>query len=257
MAPRVGDSVLRAAHFFASPMDNPVQYALRESVAWITMDRPEAMNASNVAMKTALLAMFDDAERNDAVRAIVLTGNGRAFCAGGDRKEAPASSPAEYRRRIRRQQELCAAIWNARKPVIAAVNGHAIGGGLEMALVCDIRLAARSAVFSTPVSRIGSIATGGLHDQLARVIGVGRAFHMVLSGESVDAQTAHLIGLASAVYPDDDLVAETHRLAARIAGFPPASVRAAKRAFRLAVGGVFRATIDLEEDLAVDLHSQL
>src|SRR5262249_2097229 len=153
---------------------------------------------------------------DDAVRAIVLTGRGKAFCAGGDRKEAAVMSSAEYRARIREQQLLCRAIWSSQKPTIAAINGYALAGGLEMALVCDIRIAAKTATLGTPATRIGSISTGALHDRLARIVGAGRAIHMVLTGDAVAADEALRIGLVAAVFDDASLTEETHRLAARL-----------------------------------------
>jgi enoyl-CoA hydratase/carnithine racemase len=232
-----------------------VQYELRDAVAWVTMDRPQAMNASNAPMKAELIAALAQANVNPAIGAIVLTGNGRAFCAGGDRKEPPPATLDAYRSSLRLQQDVCSALWNSSKPVIAAVNGHAIGGGLEMAVVCDIRVAASSAAFSTPVCRIGSISTGGLHDQLARIVGAGRALHLLLSGDTIDAQEAHAIGLVSLVHADVDLADAAQRLAARIASFDVGSVVATRRAMRDASRPAFDAALDVEERLAVQLRA--
>ena len=219
------------------------------------MDRPEVMNASNVALKGELVAAFERANRDANVRAIVLTGNGRAFCAGGDRKESAASTSA-YRLRIRMQQDICSGIWNSSKAVIAAVNGHAIGGGLEMAVTCDIRLAGKSATFGTPVCSLGSISTGGLHDQLSRIVGAGHALHMLLSGETIDADAALRIGLVSSVHDDRNLAEAAHRLATRIASYDAISVAATRRAFREGMRPGFQAALDLEEGLAVELRDR-
>jgi len=231
-----------------------VQYTLRDGVAWIAMDRAEVRNASNVAMKQELCDAFERAERSSDVSAVVLTGNGPSFCSGGDRKEPPAVPPDAYRARIRLQQALCLAIWNVDKPVVAAINGHAIGGGLEMALMCDIRIAARSATFGTPVCRIGSISTGALHHRLARIVGAGRALHLLLAADTIDADEAYRIGLVTGVFDDASLADEVHRLACRLGGYPAASVSATKRAFRAACGSQIAALLDLEEELAVALQ---
>jgi enoyl-CoA hydratase/carnithine racemase len=233
-----------------------VQYAFRDAVAWIAMDRPQVMNASNVALKGELVAAFERANRDATVRAIVLTGNGRAFCAGGDLKEPAAPTSAAYRSRIRMQQDICSRIWNSSKPVIAAVNGHAIGGGLEMAVACDIRCAGRSATFGTPVCSLASISTGGLHDQLSRIVGAGHALHMLLSGETIDADAALRIGLVSSVHDDRNLAEAAHRLATRIASYDEASVAATRRAFHEGMRPGFQAALDLEEVLAVELRDR-
>jgi len=233
-----------------------VQYAFRDTVAWIAMDRPEVMNASSVALKGELVAAFERANRDANVLAIVLTGNGRAFCAGGDRKESAAPTSAAYRLRIRMQQNICSGIWNSSKPVIAAVNGHAIGGGLEMAVACDVRLAGKSATFGTPVCSLGSISTGGLHDQLSRIVGAGHALHMLLSGETIDADAALRIGLVSSVHDDRNLAEAAHRLATRIASYDAISVAATRRAFREGMRPGFQAALDLEEGLAVELRDR-
>lgn len=232
-----------------------VQYELRDAVAWVTMDRPQAMNASNAALKQEVIAALLQANADPAIGAIVLTGSGRAFCAGGDRKEPPPATTEAYRSRIRAQQAVCSALHDSSKPVIAAVNGHAIGGGLEMAVVCDIRVAARSAAFSTPVCRIGSISTGGLHDQLARIVGAGRALHLLLSGDTIDADEALAIGLVSSIHADGDLADAAQQLAARIASYDAASVVATRRAMREALRPSFDAALDLEERLAVQLRA--
>jgi len=231
-----------------------VQTALRDGVAWILMDRPEVRNASNMEMKRELADAFAHAAASPDASAIVLAGNGRSFCAGGDRKELPAATSDVYRERIAMQQALCLAIWNVDKPVIAAIKGHAIGGGLEMALMCDIRIAARSSSFGTPVCRIGSISTGALHDRLARIVGEGRALHLLLSAHTIGADEALAIGLVSEVVDDAVLIDEAQRLAHRIGGYAAASLRATKHAMRAACGERVAGLVKLEEDLAVALR---
>lgn len=227
-----------------------VTYQLRGTVAWVTMNRPGVMNASNVAMKDALCRAFVEAEKHAEARAVVLTGAGRAFCAGGDMKEAAALSREAYRARIRLQQELCLAIRSSAKPIVAAVNGPAVGGGLEMALMCDIRIAARSATLGTPATRIGSISTGALHRRLAQVIGEGHALHMLLTGDSLDADAAHRAGLVTVVCDDAALQDQAQALASAIGASPPAAVQALKRLFTQAQDSDLASTLDAEEQVA-------
>lgn len=223
---------------------------LRGSVAWITMNRPDVMNASNTAMKQTLREAFVEAERQADARAIVLTGTGKAFCAGGDKKEAAASSSEAYRARVAAQQELCLTIRNATKPVVAAINGYAIGGGLEMALMCDIRIAARSASMGTPAIRIGSISTGGLHKRLPQMIGEGRALHMLLTGAMLDAEAAYRAGLVTAIFDESALLEEAQTLASTLGAQPPAAIMALKDLFRRTQDSDLATMLDAEEEAA-------
>lgn len=228
---------------------------LKGNVAWITMNRPEVMNASNSAMKQALRQAFAEAEAKPEARAVVLTGAGRAFCAGGDRKESAASSSEAHSARIHLQQQVCLAIRNAAKPVVAAINGHAIGGGLEMALMCDIRIAARSATMGTPATRIGSLSTGGLHKRLPQVIGEGRALHMLLTGASLNAEAAYRAGLVTGICDDEALVEEAQALASTLGAHPAAAVAALKALLSRAQDSDLAGILEAEEQAAQAMWS--
>src|SRR5262249_9146687 len=162
-------------------------------------------------------------------------------------KETPAESAAEYRARIHLQQMLCEDLWRASKPVVAAINGYALGGGLEMALHCDFRIAGRSAKLGTPAVRIGAVSTGGLHGQLAHAVGTAWSAWILLLGDSIDAETALRIGLVTTVCDDKQLLPEAERLAARLASYPRASMTAAKRAFERSSTGTLGEQLLMEE----------
>ena len=213
-----------------------------DAVAVITIDRPEAMNAldvpSQIELRNQLLAARDD----DAVRVIVLTGAGRrAFCAGADLKNTPPSSDpyaaawtagdevatqrGAYVRMINFER---LALW---KPMIAAVNGHCLGGGMELALQCDLRIASDTATFALPEVRVGSFA-GVCGPLLMRVISHANAMKMLLTGARIDAAEALRIGLVSDIWPPDELLPRTLELARVIAANAPLSVAATKRTAR-------------------------
>ncbi|MGZ6297221.1 MAG: enoyl-CoA hydratase-related protein [Candidatus Limnocylindrales bacterium] len=220
-----------------------------EGVLTLTLDRPEALNALDRTLKRELLAAFRAAAQDGAVRAVVLTGAGRAFCAGQDLREAGLSGAAIGREVRERYVPLILAIARLEKPVLAAVNGVAAGAGLSLALACDLRLASSAASFLCAFGRVGLVPDSGLSWFLPRLVGPGRVAEMVLTTEPVDAATAERIGLVNRVVAADALVAETQALAARLAAGPPIALGLAKRA--LARGQVtdLEAVLEYEAEL--------
>src|SRR5581483_2747179 len=136
-----------------------IEYEVKGAVAQITLNRPDAMNALNVAVRTRFLKLIGDAASDDNVRVVVITGRGRAFSAGGDIKAINTATPEGVRKSLHLHQTLCLAIRNLNKPVIASINGYALGAGLEVALQCDIRIAAKSAVLGIPVAKVGLVSS--------------------------------------------------------------------------------------------------
>ncbi len=195
----------------------------------LILDRPPS-NALNDALRARLAAAIDAIDADHSVRAVILTGQGRAFCAGDDLKEAlPAlGSPgrAAALERLKDWSALFDTVEACRAPVIAAINGWAMGGGLELALCCDVRLASSEASFACAGVRIGLIASAW---RLPRLIGVSRAKALLLGGETFDAGTAERCGLVSGIHAPDALAAEALALAERIAARAPLSVEATKR----------------------------
>lgn len=203
----------------------------RDGIAVVTLNRPEAMNALSVALRSDLAAAMRAVDADDAVRAVVLTGAGeRAFTAGLDLKElgadtsnlgaANATDPSENPVR---------AIEECSKPVIGAINGVAITGGFEVALACDIRIASTNARFADTHARVGIMPGWGLSQKLSRLIGISRAKELSLSGNFLDAATAERWGLVNRVVAPETLLAEAVRLASDIATADPGMIRSYKK----------------------------
>ncbi|MBI3044665.1 MAG: enoyl-CoA hydratase/isomerase family protein [Betaproteobacteria bacterium] len=220
------------------------------AVAWITLNRPDSLNAINDDVRQQLPRALRAADEDTEVRAIVVAGAGpRAFCVGADIKAfGDPPSPAGYRQ-SRARGHWIAAFDEARKPLIAAIHGYCLGGGLEIALACDIRIAADDATFALPEVSRGTMPGAGGTQRLARVIGLGRALDMLLSAESIDAAEAHRIGLVSRLVSPEGLRAAAQKLAERIAAHAPIAVAFAKEAMRKGTGPDFEAGMKLETDL--------
>lgn len=203
----------------------------------LRMNRPEKRNALNNALTRGLVDALAAAEVDDAVHVVVLTGNGSAFCAGADITEFKDLTPDQMGRveeRAELTMQLHLSVSRMSKPVIAAVNGFAMGGGAGLAIACDLALAARSARFGYPEVKHGIVAAIVLPN-LTRQIGRKAAFHMVATGESVDAERAVEMGLANAVHDDDVLMDETMKLASQLAGVSRAAMATTKQTFHQVV----------------------
>lgn len=202
-----------------------------ESVATVRLNRPEKLNAVTQAMSEELVRIVHALNEDAAIRAVVYTGTGRAFSAGSDIATLDQyATPWEFRNR----RDYCDALRALRKPVIAAVNGYAFGGGLEASLTCDIRIAAESATFAAPEIKLGWIGGGGMSALLASSIGASNAALMLMTGDAIDAQRALAWGLISEIVPAKDLLPRAQQLAATIASRPPIAAETAKANLRAA-----------------------
>lgn len=203
-----------------------------DGVATILLNRPERKNAFTLAMVHQWADALGAAGQDSDVRAVVVTGAGQAFCSGVDLSEFGASDPRPLERRrllTRDVHRVALALEALDKPVIAAVRGAAIGAGMDMALMCDIRVVATSARFSAGYVRVGLVPGDGGCLWLPRLVGLGRALELLLTGDFVDGQEAERIGIANHCYPDDELLPRAYELAHRIAGMPPVAVELIKR----------------------------
>jgi enoyl-CoA hydratase len=203
-----------------------------EAVAIITINRPKQLNALNQAVLGEIDAALDDLAADDAVRAIILTGTGdRAFAAGADIGELAALESATQGRALAtRSHHLGRKMADLHKPIIAAINGFALGGGLELALACDIRLASDTAQVGLPEVTLGIIPGWGGTQRLPRLVGPGMAKLLMMTGERIDAAEAHRLGIVERVYPQAELMDAARQLAQKMAGLPPISIGAIKQA---------------------------
>jgi enoyl-CoA hydratase len=195
-------------------------------IAWLTLNRPDALNALSREVLSALSAALDRAADDPEVGAVVLTGAGeKAFSAGADIAYMSTASPSAVRDLARAAVAVTHRIETLGKPVVAAINGYALGGGLEMAEACTLRVAVRGARLGHPEVRIGAVAGWGGTTRLPRLVGRGRAAEMLLTGEMIDADEALRIGLVNRVVGAEELRAETERLARAVLAHSPAAVR--------------------------------
>jgi enoyl-CoA hydratase len=223
----------------------------RGRVGIITINRPEKRNALNIQTRAEGAAALDELRGDDSVQIVVITGAGdKAFIAGADIAEF-AERTAITQREVMLERGLFNAIDSFPKPVIAMVNGYCLGGGCEVALACDIRIASETASFGQPEINLGIIPGGGGTQRLPRLVGEGKAMELILTGEIIDAQTAFNIGLVNHVVPADQLEAKTMEIANRMAEKSPIALRLAKEAVRLAS----RSNIDEGLRREVDLFA--
>jgi 2-(1,2-epoxy-1,2-dihydrophenyl)acetyl-CoA isomerase len=229
-------------------MSEELQFTVADFIATITLNRPDKLNAFTDAMLAEWLAALDACRSRDDVRVVVITGTGRAFTTGGDIggfAAHAASPPAKIKSRVQDGIQLVPRkIAEMDKPVIAAMNGIATGGGLDVALACDIRFAAENARFAETYVRMGLIPGAGGAYLLPRIIGAARALEMFWSAEFVDAREAERIGLVNRVFPDHDLMPRTYEFARRVADGAPLAVQLIKRVVRMG----------LDKDLATGLE---
>jgi len=196
------------------------------AVAIITVNRPKVLNALNTQTLDELRRAILELQRDDAVRAVVLTGSGeKAFIAGADINELATQTPTSGRDHARTGQHVLDLIEHMGKPVVAAINGFALGGGCELAMACTIRLAADTARLGQPEINLGIIPGYAGTQRLARLVGRGRALEILLTGDMVPAQEAYRLGLVNRVVPAAELMAEAKKLAATLASKAPVAVR--------------------------------
>jgi enoyl-CoA hydratase/carnithine racemase len=208
-----------------------VDYEKRGPIAYVRLNRPKVMNALNKATIHELRAAFEDARDDSAVRGVILTGTGeKAFAAGADIAEIANNTAVEAEEATRRGQALTDLIENVGKPVIAAVNGFALGGGCELAMACTIRVAGESAKFGQPEVKLGVMPGYGGTQRLPRLVGKGPALKLILSGDFIDAAEAYRIGLVDDLVPDAHVMDRAETVLKKIFANAPLSVKYALEA---------------------------
>jgi enoyl-CoA hydratase len=208
-----------------------VLYEKKGGIAYVTLNRPKVLNALNKTAVAELRVAFEHARDDSEVHGVILTGAGdKAFIAGADINEVATDTPVQAEEKTRRGQEVMNLIENLGKPVIAAINGFALGGGCEAALACTIRIAAENAKFGLPEVKLGIMPGYGGTQRLPRLVGKGAALQLILTGAMIGAQEAYRIGLVNEVVPAGELIARAETILTQIAGNAPLSVNYALQA---------------------------
>lgn len=226
-----------------------VKYETRGRVAVVTINRPEKRNALDGQVRCAFLGAIDTARRDESVRCVIVTGAGeKAFIAGADIAEFEGRSPVDQWR-VMKAPTIFDAVERLPKPVIAAINGYCLGGGMELALACDVRIASSSAKFGQPEVNLGIIPGGGGTQRLPRIVGLGTALRLILGGDMVGADEALRIRLVEEVVEAERLMERALALAETMASKSPVALAAAKEATRAALSLPLDRGLDLETAL--------
>ena len=211
-------------------MGKTLIFEKKGDIGLLTINRPEKMNALSAELTDDLKALLDSLESDSGLSVLVITGAGdKAFMAGADIKELADRDAVKGVRVSKERQEIFSRIENLSAPAIAAVNGYALGAGLELALACTLRYCSTGARFGAPEVKLGIIPGDGGTQRLPRTVGPGKAMEMILTGDFIEADEAHRIGLVNAVFPPEALMAETRKAADTIASMGPVAVAGAKR----------------------------
>lgn len=224
-----------------------IGYEKRQTIAIIRLNRPQVLNAMNRQLWLDFQAALTDAGKDPDIRVVIITGEGRAFSSGADLKDSRDRSIADYRTYLEELQEASRRLIRFDKPVIAAVNGYAIGSGFELALACDIRIAAEDAKLGLPEAKVASSVTGGALRLIQDLVGPGKAKELLFLGDYIDGREAERIGLVNRAVPLDQLMPTALSMAEKIAQNAPLSIKMIKRGFYMARGETsMEALMDFE-----------
>jgi len=227
-------------------------YEKKDGIATVSLNRPEALNVYNIQMRDDLYEVLGAIRDDDEVRVGILKGAGdKAFCAGADLSEFLSAPPPVAARKIRFDRDVWRLFLSIPQPLIAALHGYVLGSGLEIALCCDMRIAAADTQFGLPEMGLGIIPAAGGTQTLPRAIGRSRALEMLLTNRWISGQQAFQFHLVNRLVPGEELLATTEKMARRIASFNPAAVRCAKQAVRRGMDMSLRDGLHLEKILAM------
>ena len=231
----------------STPSSEALRFDVADAVATITLDRPDALNSLTVALKKDLLAAFRAVARDRAIRAVVLIGAGRAFCAGQDLKERlePDAAPLAVELR-ERYNPIIREMRALDQPIVGAINGVAAGAGASLAFACDVRIASELAAFRLAFGRIGLVPDSGATWFLPRLVGPARAAELALLDEPLSAADAERIGLVARVVPAERLLPEAHVVAMRLAALAPRALALTKHALERSWSGTLEAALEDE-----------
>jgi len=222
-------------------------YKKEEGIATIKLNRPQVLNAMNKQLWLDLQVALEDVKNDPEIKVLIITGEGRAFSTGADLKDSKDRTIEEYRNYLVELQETSRKIIRFEKPIIAAINGYALGSGYELALACDIRIAAEEARIGSPEARVTSSVTGGAMRLVQDLIGPGKAKELIFTAEYIDGKEAERIGLVNKAVPLDQLMETAGEMAKKIAENSSFSIKMIKKGFNMARGEVsLEALMDYE-----------
>jgi enoyl-CoA hydratase len=236
-------------------------YEKEEGIGIVTLNRPDSLNALSFKLKEEVGAIFDEMEQDDEVKVVILTGGKKAFSSGADIKERASSGQSgsgnqySYYFRQKKSHEFYCKIEDFEKPVIAAVSGVAVGGGCELSMSCDLRIASETARFGVPEVKIGIIPAAGGTQRLPRLIGITKAKELLFTGDFIDAEEAYRLGLVNKVVPVDELLDTAKALCQKLLNNPPLAIKFAKRAVNVGMQLDLKSALDYETYCAVLLSS--
>jgi enoyl-CoA hydratase len=224
-----------------------ILFEKENGIATIRLNRPKVLNAMNKQLWLDFKAALADVRGDPSVKALIITGEGRAFSTGADLKESKTRTVEQYRDYLQELQEASREIIRFEKPTIAAINGYALGSGYELALACDIRLAAEGAKIGSPEAKVTSSVTGGAMRLVQQLVGPGKAKELLFTGEYIDGKEAERIGLVNRAVKGEELMPEAVAMAAKIAENSPFSIRMIKKGLHMAQGEAsLEAIMDFE-----------
>lgn len=231
-------------------------YEKKDHIAYVTINRPKAMNAYNIQMRDDLFQILSAIKDDPDVYVVVFKGAGeKAFCAGADLSEFLTAPAPVAARRVRWQRDVWGLFLSIPQPVIAALHGYVLGSGIEMALCCDIRIAAKNAKFGMPEVALGMIPAAGGTQTLPRTVGTSKALELLLTDEWIDGEEAFRIGLVNHVVEDDQLLDHANRMAQKIASHDPGVIRAVKQAVTRGLEVRMSEGLFLEKSIALNLSA--
>lgn len=228
-----------------------ILYKVEDQIAYVTMNRPKSMNALNIEVLEELLAAFQEADNDNEVRAIIVTGEGKAFIAGADIEQMQGLKPNEGRGFTMVGQKVMKYLQDIEKPTIAAVNGFALGGGCELAMSCDIIFASEKAKFGQPEVGLGITPGYGGTQLLPRIIGEKNAKYLIFSGEIIDSQEAYRLGLVQKIFSPDDLLEKSIEYAKMLLTKAPIAIKMSKVAINNGLNMDLKTGISMEADAYV------
>lgn len=213
-----------------------ITYEKKEQVGLIKLNRPKVLNAMNKQLWVEMMEILDDARTDSSIKALIFTGEGRAFSTGADLKDSKGRSIEDYRIYLESLQEASRKIIKFEKPTIAAINGYALGSGYELALACDIRIAAEEALIGSPEAKVTSSVTGGAFRLIQDLVGPGKAKELLFTAENINGIEAERIGLVNKAVPLDELMDRTYEMAGKIVANSAFSLKEIKKGLFMAQG---------------------